>query len=409
MPELKLKIKELMFLNRRNHAGLQYTVPSSDLYPFQWLWDSCFHAIILSHYDPEAAKEELLSVLSSPLPSGMLPHIIYHQKPTPGLDGDWGREKRGSFIDKAWRVEGSSSITQPCIVALAVHRVLEVAPDPEFLAEVFPILEDHFEYLHRERVVDSHYPLLAIINPDESGEDNSPRFDLALNLPPQHSANTHLDARLDLINQYASCSFKFEDCMENHFSVIDVPFNILYAEDLKHLANLAYKLGEEDKAEIFNKRADEVLKSLRTYLWNDGKFKSYDAITGRFIEVSTWAIFMPLYAGLLTKEEARKLIFTELLNENNFKAPFGIRTTSQTELSFDAEDGFWRGPIWFAPHWFIYQGLKRYDFDELAEDLQKNSINLLNQSGFREQYHPTSGQGQGARNFTWGGLVIDMV
>ncbi|WP_439673173.1 hypothetical protein [Cupriavidus necator] len=33
----------------------------------------------------------------------------------------------------------------------------------------------------------------------------------------------------------------------------------------------------------------------------------------------------------------------------------------------------------------------------------------IERSGFREYYNPFSGEGYGAKDFTWSGLVIDMV
>jgi len=33
-----------------------YHCPSPRSYPFQWFWDSCFHAIALTHIDVELAK-----------------------------------------------------------------------------------------------------------------------------------------------------------------------------------------------------------------------------------------------------------------------------------------------------------------------------------------------------------------
>ena len=30
-------------------------------YPFQWFWDSCFHAVALSHFDAERARSEVLA------------------------------------------------------------------------------------------------------------------------------------------------------------------------------------------------------------------------------------------------------------------------------------------------------------------------------------------------------------
>ena len=42
-----------------------------------WLWDSCFHAMILSETEPEVAKKELLAVVSHQRKDGFIPHMNY--------------------------------------------------------------------------------------------------------------------------------------------------------------------------------------------------------------------------------------------------------------------------------------------------------------------------------------------
>jgi len=56
-----------------------YTCPSPHSYPFQWFWDSCFHAIALTHFDLDRAKNELRSLLQGAQPDGFIPHIIFWQ------------------------------------------------------------------------------------------------------------------------------------------------------------------------------------------------------------------------------------------------------------------------------------------------------------------------------------------
>lgn len=401
------QVKAVMENNRRTKDEHQFTIPSPELYPFQWLWDSCFHAIILSHFDIAAAKAELRSVVSSPLGSGMLPHIIYRTKPedVPQL---WGREQRGDIITGTWGVAGTSSITQPPVIALAARRLYEKDQDRKLVKDIYPTVKHHFTYLDHDRTIPSFGPLVSIINPDESGEDNSPRFDEALGLAPMHLPDVHLDTRLGLMKHFADCQFKVASCMQKFFSVIDVPFNILYAEDLENLAFLAEVLGQSDDQKMFQARAKAVKKAITLHLYRDKEFQSYDVTNQRYIKVSTWAKFMPLYGGLLSKKQARELIFTELLNPEKFGTPFPVPTTAVNEAAFDPKNGFWRGPTWMTPNWFIYHGLKRYDFVSHADNIKAQSLALLAQSGFREQYNPLTGEGQGGENFTWGGLVLDM-
>jgi hypothetical protein len=42
---------------------------------------------------------------------------------------------------------------------------------------------------------------------------------------------------------------------------------------------------------------------------------------------------------------------------------------------------------------------------KLVESVRK----LIKKSGFRKYYHSSTGAGMGAENFTWAGLVADMV
>jgi len=405
MQDIRADVQALMEQNRRTADGHIYTVPSPELYPFQWLWDSCFHTIILSHFDTEAAKAELRSLCTHILPSGLIPHIIYWKHDVEVKN--WGREMRGDVINNAWGVEGTSAITQPPLFALAAWRVYEQDGDTAFLKELYPIFKTHFNRLLAERRLNEESPLF-IINPDESGEDNSPRFDTAQQLPPQHSTDQSLDRRLDRIYEHAKCDFDTKTCMAKHFAVADVPFNIIALEGLEYMARIAEVLAHEGDVHMFRKHHDTLQSVIMHTLCAQNECRSYDHLTNTYIDVDTWARFMPLYGGLLSKKEARKLVDEHLKDADRFWSAFPVCTTARTESAFDALGGFWRGPIWFGPNWFIYKGLKRYGFDDVAEELKVKSIALIEKSGFREQYHPDTGEGQGAHDFTWGGLVIDM-
>jgi hypothetical protein len=55
---------------KQNDKG-DFTMPAGELYPHQWLWDSCFTAIGLRHLDVERAQKELLSLLRGQWSNGM--------------------------------------------------------------------------------------------------------------------------------------------------------------------------------------------------------------------------------------------------------------------------------------------------------------------------------------------------
>ena len=62
-----------------------WTCPSTDLYPHQWLWDSCFVAIGLARHDPARAADEL--------PRAVPRAVVERDGPAHGLRR--GRARRG--------------------------------------------------------------------------------------------------------------------------------------------------------------------------------------------------------------------------------------------------------------------------------------------------------------------------
>ncbi len=196
--------------------------------------------------------------------------------------------------------------------------------------------------------------------------------------------------------------------MQKHFAIIDVGFNCVYLDGLDAMVEIATLLNETGDAQAFKATADAVSHSMRTELLHEnGSFYSYDIIRNAPIAKETWNIFMPLFAGLLKKNEVAASV-QRLQDTRTFNGPSGLRTVSQQEPSYDPINGFWRGPTWFAPYWFIVRGLKRYGQAAAAEELKLQALQLIEKSGFREHYDPETGNGYGAKDFTWAGLILDM-
>lgn len=393
---LQLATRQLFIENRRHKDRFQYTVPSPTSYPYQWFWDSCFHAIILSHFNLNDAKKEIFSLLAKQFQNGMIPHMIY-----------WRSLDKVSFPKIKWGKNGTSTITQPPMLAYAIWQIFEKEKDINFLESVYPHLYHFYRYLLTER--DPHEKhLIGIMNPDESGEDNSPRFDKPLGLPVVQTLDENTKRRFKLVKQNIKCNFDAPFCMRNFFWVKDVPFNAIMVENLRILAKLAEKLHHNSDAPYFKEKAEEITEAMRQLMLEDGIFWSTYGKDYKKIKVKTWAIFTPLFAKILSPEEAKNLVQNHLLNKNEFWTKYPIPTTSIDEPSFDPQ-GFWRGPTWIAANWFVYKGLLNYGFKREAEEIKKFSLSLIQQSGFREHFNTLTGEGLGAQNFTWGGLVLDMV
>lgn len=137
---MKLKKQYLSILrsNQRTGGGYRYTVPSSPVYPNQWLWDSCFHAIIYLSFDEfDYAKDEIRALLHGQWENGMIPHVIYWNVHHDKID--WGTTK------------DTSSLTQPPMVAYAVEQIYSATQDKNYVREVFDSLDRYYRWLQEER------------------------------------------------------------------------------------------------------------------------------------------------------------------------------------------------------------------------------------------------------------------
>lgn len=385
--------RDVLLRNRRVTDGHQYTVPSPSTYPYQWLWDSCFHAIALSHFDLDAAKTELRSLLLKQFENGMLPHMIYWEP--------------GELHNFEWGVTGTSALTQPPIIAYAVWEIYLKDKDTEFLTQMYPAIMAYYRYLITARDPRGHN-LISIVNPDESGEDNSPRFDSVIDANPDISYDAHIDLRRKLVDANRGDHPDVSHRMQEVFWVKDVPFNAMLVKNLRILAHIASTL-EDDTGEHFSTMHAGLIKAaMREHMFEDGVYWSTSGSDYTKLRVETWAHFAPLFADLYTHEEADALLKKYFHDERTLRGTWGVRTVSRSEPSY-RPSGFWRGPVWMTPHWFLYKGLVSYGFAEEAREIRDASRALLEHSGFREYFNPETGEGYGAEEFTWGALILDMV
>lgn len=399
---LEHKIKHLYQQNRRTVGKYSYTIPSSNTYPYQWLWDSCFMAITMSHFDVAQAKQELRALVSKQFENGMIPHMIY-----------WQHTDVPDHLKIAWGKRQTSSITQPPLLAEAVSKIYAVDGDIKFVREMLPHIHNFHRFFYRDRDPRKS-GLIGIINPDESGEDTSPRFDQALELGPSWTLAENYAARMELVQDWREARFVVRQRMDLKHWVRDLPFNCVLLEALNITARLAGLAGEGHVAQWSLDHAEKTSKAIRekmiaddglfcsTMNWGDKELK---------INIRTWALFMPMYAGIATHEEANQMVGM-LSDPDFFSASFGVPTVSMDEPSFDLENTWpwpnWRGPVWMGSNWFIVKGLRRYGYDKQADNIKEESLQMIEKSGFREFYNPFSGGGYGAEGFTWGGLVLDM-
>ncbi len=386
--------------NRIVVDGHRYTAPSLDNQEFgrkdyvhQFMWDSCFHAIIWRWIDPQMAQDELISLaarqVTDGVDAGMIPHCNYWRG-----GGDW-----------LWNHDHRSAITQPPLLGVAATLVYERSHDRSFLETLYPKLTAYHDWFDRRRDPDGDQ-LVCLIHPWEAGGDALPRWDGAMGFQ-NFSHEAGRAARLKLAEVIvAHDTDPAALAREGSFMIEPMDYNAIRAADLEGLAEIAAILGKPDEAASLQARVDAIRAAFQSKMIIDGRPYDLEGADERPVVMDSAGQFVTLFGGCPTPEQADRLV--NQLREARFWTPFPI-STSPTDAPTFAPDTYWRGNVWPCVNWLIFRGLRRYGYDDLARELAERSLDLLEQTGFWEYYHPLTGEGLGGSTFSWAAVMLDMV
>jgi hypothetical protein len=241
-----------------------FVCPSSATYPFQWFWDSAFHAIALLHVDPELAKQELRCLLQAAQPDGFVPHMVLWEQ---GFHDAAQSEYSIVLADPYY-----TATLQPPVLARAIWRVYQATRDAAFLAEVLPPTLRFFRWLAAHRDPDDDQ-LIAIIQPDESGLDASPKYDVLMQLHGLPNEEVLPRLRLSMQRLFSAYAPHRADPGRlpglDVFNWEDVMVNTIYADGLALLADLCRAAGYPvSEANAFEQRARDVCGALEAKCWD---------------------------------------------------------------------------------------------------------------------------------------------
>ena len=277
-----------------------------------WLWDSAFHALGMRHYDPQLAREMISAMFDLQRPDGLIPH-----SGTPFVIHD---------------------CTQPPVLSLAMRMIDAVDPKPEWIAELAPKLERFIAWILANRDSDGaglvEWQISAEKNcrSGESGMDNSPRFDGAIQL--------------------------------------DAPdFNAYLAFECESLAKFL-----PERRGYWLAHHDRLCRLMRERLWSEecGMFVDYDVKNGRRTEIMSSAGFLPLYCGAAAPEQAARLA-AHLTDPGTFGTPLRVPSIAKSNTAAYKKD-MWRGPVWTNINYMIALGLERYGYRDLARSIVADTL-----------------------------------
>lgn len=286
-----------------------------------WLWDSVFHAIGHRHIDFNIAQELILALFDVQRSDGFIPHMA---KP--------------DYI---------SDITQPPVIAWGAWLVYEKSGNRDFLKSV---LENNKAFLlwckdNRRKTDKELYSWHT--NPelnnrcDESGMDNSPRF----------------DTDSDLFAVDLSCYM---------------------ANEARYMKRIADELSDKESAEFFGSWYEKIKEDINSTLWNekDGFYYDFDITENCFSAVQSVASFLPVFAGVCDEKQCMKLV-EHLENPDEFGTEFPVPSISKKDRTFGSD--MWRGPVWINFNYMISKGLAEYSYTQLSEKIEEKTLCVVDE------------------------------
>ncbi|MEJ1158344.1 MGH1-like glycoside hydrolase domain-containing protein [Prosthecomicrobium sp. N25] len=390
-----------------------YTVPNNRVYPFQWNWDSAFVAMGFALLDEDRAFTELERLFEAQWPDGMVPHIVFHVDAEGYYPGPehWGTPATAPR---------SSGITQPPVAASAAWRIVEAARD-RVAAEararaLLPKLFASHAWWHEVRDPDGS-GLVRVVNPWETGRDNSPEWDAPLAAvvptvsvghlrqdnkrvdPKERPTDDFYNRVMTLVTAARATGWDNRRiAVESAFRVCDIGIQSILIRADRDLAALARALAEPGMAARLEAWADRSAAALAGLVAPDGSWRSKDLVSGRLADASVSAGFLPLYARAASQAEADAAAA-------RFRAWAGrvarmVPSTDPGDPRFDPHR-YWRGPVWSVVNFMIADGFAHYGHDDIAARIRRDTGQLTTRHGFAEYFDPVTGAPLGGRDFSW--------
>lgn len=349
------------------HDGVFPSVNYQGFYGL-WSWDSWKQAAGLATFFPQLAKDNVRSMFDYQDDHGMVADCIYADK----------RENN-------WRD------TKPPLAAWAVWEIYLHTKDKSFVKEMLPKLIAYHEWWYANRDHDRNglceYGATdgtRIAAAWESGMDNAVRFDSAVMLQNNSSAWSLNQESVDL-NTY------------------------LYAEKL-YLAKLSSLL--DNKQHTYRQQAEKLLRRIRTQFYDEHAGYFYDTRANGRVQVDGPEGWIPLWAGVATSQQARR-VKEKMEDTAKFNTKIPLPTLAADHVAFDPMKGYWRGPVWLDQFAFGTSGLRKYGYDSLAavfeNQLLENAAGMTANEPVYENYHPLTGKGLNAKNFSWSAAHLLMI
>jgi hypothetical protein len=189
--------------------------------------------------------------------------------------------------------------------------------------------------------------------------------------------------------------------------VAPIDTNVAVAVGARYVSELAAELGRREDAQKYNSVFEGLAASINRYLWDEtsGAYYNYDlkrAVLRPGLGVTT---FDPLRLGIAPSARRRALL-QKLVDPAAFNwdrrplTSYALTDPGYIEAGGDYDGRQWFGDIWALRNMSVVQGLEECAEHQIAAELNWATIKEFHDQ-YREYLLPSTGQGQGAENYSW--------
>jgi hypothetical protein len=202
------------------------------------------------------------------------------------------------------------------------------------------------------------------------------------------------------------CSSSYKTSLKPQ-TVAAVDTNVAVAIGALRVYEMSQSLGRVNESRKYWDAYQDMRTSINKYLWNegDGVYYNYDLINGTQRKRLLVSIFDPLRLAISSTAQKDRLL-TRLLDPTQFNwGKIPLTSVAMIDPAFVEWRGDYNGPAWVGDVWtlrnmMVVKGLEDSGRPDLAAELNWATIKTFHDN-YWEFVVPSSGQGQGAKRFSW--------
>jgi hypothetical protein len=199
---------------------------------------------------------------------------------------------------------------------------------------------------------------------------------------------------------------------------------LMVINEMRCLAEMAYELGRTEESESWEKNADATSELVNELMWDgtDGFYYHVDKINhtfqymGRDLRRQEIIGFLPMWAKVATPEQAGILVQT-LTNPEKFWRKYGVPTLAADDEWYSPYVDYcckWNGPVWLLWNYMVWDGLKKYGYDDIAHQLAEKMMlavttQLSVNHNFWESYSPDYTVLDCPSNYIWDSIMAKLL